>query len=77
MIAPEASEADVIAAAGTNGAIVRNDEVTGSIREGQQIAQFGKSVDELAAVRNYLPDDLSRSVRPSGWFAVPAASGGT
>ena len=29
------------------------------MREGQQIAQFGKSVDEkLAAVRNYLPDDL-------------------
>jgi multidrug efflux pump subunit AcrB len=29
------------------------------MRDGQQIAQFGKSVDEkLAAVRNYLPDDL-------------------
>ena len=29
------------------------------MREGEQIAQFGKSVDEkLAAVRNYLPDDL-------------------
>jgi multidrug efflux pump subunit AcrB len=29
------------------------------MREGLQIAQFGKSVDEkLAAVRNYLPDDL-------------------
>jgi multidrug efflux pump subunit AcrB len=29
------------------------------MRSGQQIAQFGKSVDEkLAAVRNYLPDDL-------------------
>jgi len=29
------------------------------LRDGQQIAQFGKSVDEkLAAVRNYLPDDL-------------------
>ena len=29
------------------------------MRDGQQIAQFGKSVDEkLAAVRNYLPEDL-------------------
>jgi len=29
------------------------------MRDGQQIAQFGKSVDEkLSAVRNYLPDDL-------------------
>ena len=29
------------------------------MRDGEQIAQFGKSVDEkLAAVRNYLPDDL-------------------
>jgi multidrug efflux pump subunit AcrB len=29
------------------------------MREGQQIAQFGKSVDEkLAGVKNYLPDDL-------------------
>jgi multidrug efflux pump subunit AcrB len=29
------------------------------MRDGKQIAQFGKSVDEkLAAVRNYLPDDL-------------------
>ena len=29
------------------------------MREGEQIAQFGNSVDEkLAAVRNYLPDDL-------------------
>ncbi|MCI0349921.1 MAG: efflux RND transporter permease subunit [Acidobacteriales bacterium] len=29
------------------------------MREGQQIAQFGKSVDEkLAAVRTYVPDDL-------------------
>ena len=29
------------------------------MRSGEQIAQFGKSVDEkLAAVRNYLPDDL-------------------
>src|SRR5215813_1994822 len=29
------------------------------MRDGQQIAQFGKSVDEkLAAVRSYLPDDL-------------------
>jgi multidrug efflux pump subunit AcrB len=39
----------------------RNRAVTLAVqmREGQQIAQFGKSVDEkLAAVRNYLPDDL-------------------
>ena len=29
------------------------------MRDGQQVAQFGKSVDEkLAAVRTYLPDDL-------------------
>lgn len=29
------------------------------MRDGQQIAEFGKSVDDkLAAVRNYLPDDL-------------------
>src|SRR5215475_4063587 len=29
------------------------------MRDGEQIAQFGKSVDDkLAAVRNYLPDDL-------------------
>ena len=29
------------------------------MRDGQQIAEFGKSVDDkLDAVRNYLPDDL-------------------
>jgi multidrug efflux pump subunit AcrB len=39
----------------------RNRAVTVAVqmRDGEQIAQFGKSVDEkLAAVRNYLPDDL-------------------
>ena len=39
----------------------RNRAITLAVqmREGRQIAQFGKSVDErLAAVRNYLPDDL-------------------
>ncbi|HKE32854.1 MAG TPA: efflux RND transporter permease subunit, partial [Candidatus Angelobacter sp.] len=44
-----------------NGAWRRSRAVTLAVqmRDGQQIAQFGKSVDEkLAAVRSYLPDDL-------------------
>src|SRR5215471_9626376 len=44
-----------------NGTWRRSRAVTLAVqmREGQQIAQFGKSVDEkLAAVRSYLPDDL-------------------
>ena len=44
-----------------SGAWHRSRAVTLAVqmREGQQIAQFGKSVDEkLAAVRSYLPDDL-------------------
>lgn len=44
-----------------NGTWHRSRAITLAVqmREGQQIAQFGKSVDEkLAAVRNYLPDDL-------------------
>jgi multidrug efflux pump len=46
---------------GKDGSWHRSRAVTLSVqmRDGQQIAQFGKSVDEkLAAVRNYLPDDL-------------------
>jgi multidrug efflux pump subunit AcrB len=44
-----------------NGHWQRSRAVTLAVqmRDGQQIAQFGKSVDEkLAAVRTYLPDDL-------------------
>jgi len=44
-----------------NGAWHRSRAVTLAVqmRDGQQIAQFGKSVDEkLAAVRSYFPDDL-------------------
>ena len=53
-----AAETDA-SAIGDDNDLVMEGTLAVQMREGQQIAQFGKSFDEkLAAVRSYLPDDL-------------------